>query len=115
MSIAASARARDSVPVETLWHIQAIEVAAGAPWYLSREGDDLRLRRRHGTCAGHGLSPRLDGPSQGVRRYVVRHLAVDPSATNRLFTVTDNSEVIASEDGGLTWAALHSRYIDAQP
>lgn len=48
-------------------------------------------------------------------RYVVRHLAVDPAAANRLFAVTDNSEVIASEDGGVTWAALHSQYIDAQP
>lgn len=48
-------------------------------------------------------------------RYVVRHIAVDPTAVNRLFAVTDNSEVIASEDGGLTWAALHSQYITEPP
>ncbi len=48
-------------------------------------------------------------------RYVVRHMAVDPAAAHRLFAVTDNSEVIVSEDGGMTWADLHSQYIDAQP
>lgn len=278
MSIAASARARDPIPVETLWHIQGIEVAAGAPWYLylathqgiflagddgfaerlSANGDDFRsLARRPGagnvfyggvgTPAGtnRGLMVSKDGArtwsvlsriaeppvtfstlaissadpnvlygagpgfyvsrdggrswSEGVMpadrifdlaassmhskvvyaattsglmrsedagsswqsafapqaattlvhvtpdgaiytfvvgqgllratepaldwttlhrsfgRYVVRHIAVDPAAADHLFAVTDNSEVLASEDGGKTWAALHSQYIDAQP
>jgi hypothetical protein len=43
-------------------------------------------------------------------RYVLLHLAVDPADASRLFAVTDNNEVIASEDGGLSWASLHSRY-----
>lgn len=278
ISVAASARAKDPIPVETLWHIQAIEVAAGAPWQLylathqgiflagedgfaerlSANGDDFRsLARRPGagnvfyggvsTPAGtnRGLMVSKDGaktwsilsrvadPSvtfatlsispadpdvlygagssfhvsrdggrswslgampadrifdlaassmrsevvyaatstglwrsedaggswqpifaasaattmvhvtpramiysfvvgQGLvraeepslewttlhkefGRYVVRHMAVDPAAANRLFAVTDNSEVLTSEDGGSAWAALHSRYIDAQP
>ncbi len=278
MSIAASARARDPIPVETLWHIQAIEVTAGAPWHLylathqgiflagtdgfaerfSANGDDFRsLARRPGsegiffggvsTPAGanrglmvsedgaktwsvlsriaepsvtfssltispadpdvlYGAGPALYVSGDGGRswsagampanrifdlaassmrakvvyaattaglmrsedaggswqpvfaapaattmvhvtpqgtifafvvgrglmratetaldwtvlrkefgRYVVRHMTVDPAAANRLFAVTDNSEVIVSEDGGLTWADLHSQYIDAQP
>jgi photosystem II stability/assembly factor-like uncharacterized protein len=43
-------------------------------------------------------------------RYVLLHLAVDPADASRLFAVTDNNEVIASEDGGLSWTHLHSRY-----
>ena len=42
-------------------------------------------------------------------RYVLLHFAVDPADANRLFAVTDNSEVIVSEDGGLIWSDLRSQ------
>ena len=42
-------------------------------------------------------------------RYVLLHFAVDPADADRLFAVTDNSEVIVSEDGGLIWSDLRSR------
>ena len=38
-------------------------------------------------------------------RYLL-HLAVDPGDPKRLYVVTNDNEVLASEDGGATWAAL---------
>jgi photosystem II stability/assembly factor-like uncharacterized protein len=47
-------------------------------------------------------------------RYVLLDLAVDPADASRLFAVTDNNQVLASEDGGRTWFDLRSR-ITAPP
>ncbi|GIK96317.1 MAG: hypothetical protein BroJett029_05260 [Alphaproteobacteria bacterium] len=38
-------------------------------------------------------------------RYLL-HLAVDPSDLNRLFTMTQNGELMASEDAGESWRML---------
>jgi photosystem II stability/assembly factor-like uncharacterized protein len=65
--------------------------------------------------AGEGLiratEPSLDWtPVRGdLGRYALLHLAVDPADANRLFAVTDNSQVIASEDSGMTWTSVQSR------
>jgi len=39
---------------------------------------------------------------------VLLHLAVDPTDPNRMFGVTDESEVLASTDGGRSWQPLSS-------
>ena len=39
---------------------------------------------------------------------VLLHLAVDPADPNRLFAVSDESEVLASTDGGKSWQPLSS-------
>ena len=37
---------------------------------------------------------------------VLLHLAIDPNDPNRMFAVTQNSQVLASTDGGKTWASF---------
>jgi len=37
---------------------------------------------------------------------VLLHLAVDPSDRTRLYAATQQSELLASSDGGRTWRAL---------
>jgi len=39
---------------------------------------------------------------------ILLHLAIDPNDPQRLFAVTDKSEILVSTDGGKNWAALGS-------
>jgi photosystem II stability/assembly factor-like uncharacterized protein len=44
--------------------------------------------------------------SSNLADKVILHFAVDPTNPQRLFAVTQDSEILSSTDGGQTWAAL---------
>lgn len=44
--------------------------------------------------------------SNGFGERVLLHLAVDPADPDRMFAVTDESQVVSSADGGKTWQPL---------
>ena len=46
--------------------------------------------------------------SNDLGERVLLHLAVDPADPDRMFAVTDESQVLASTDGGKTWQPLES-------
>ncbi len=46
--------------------------------------------------------------STGLGERVLLHLAVDPTDPKRMFAVTDESQILASTDGGTTWQPLSS-------
>ena len=66
----------------------------------------------HAFVLGHGLLQGREGASDWRTlnndfgdRYLL-HLAVDPANSARLFAVTQESELMASEDGGRNWRLL---------
>ncbi len=46
--------------------------------------------------------------STGLGERVLLHLAVDPTDPKRMFAVTEESQILASSDGGTTWQPLSS-------
>ena len=46
--------------------------------------------------------------NNGFGEAVLLHLAADPKNSERLFAVTEKSQVLASQDGGKTWSPFQS-------
>jgi photosystem II stability/assembly factor-like uncharacterized protein len=61
-----------------------------------------------GLLLGQEGSPKWDTVSNEFGDRILLHLAADPSNADRLYAVTQKSEVLASRDGGKTWQRFGS-------
>jgi photosystem II stability/assembly factor-like uncharacterized protein len=61
-----------------------------------------------GLLVGQEGSPAWKSLSNDFGDRILLHLAADPSNADRLYAVTQKSEVLASQDGGKTWQRFGS-------
>jgi photosystem II stability/assembly factor-like uncharacterized protein len=120
IDLAASSKDPDTLYAATEAGLQ-ISMDAGRSWQATRiTGQPVSLvevtedGRMFAFVLGRGLirgeegSPRWETLSDGFGDRIPIHLAIDPSDPDRLYVVTQHSEVLASEDGGTTWRPFGS-------
>jgi photosystem II stability/assembly factor-like uncharacterized protein len=120
IDLAASARDPDTVYAATEAGLQ-ISMDAGQSWHPTNvTGQPVSLVEVTGDgrifafVVGVGLrqaeegSPTWETLSADFGDQILLHLAADPSNADRLYAVTQKSEVLASQDGGKTWQPFGS-------
>lgn len=115
IDLAASAKDPNTVYAATEGGLQ-ISMDGGKSWQATKvTGQPVALvevaadGRIFAFVVGTGLlqgkegSPKWETLSADFGDRILLHLAADPSNADRLYAVTQESEVLASQDGGKTW------------
>ena len=115
IGIAASAKDPDTVYAATEAGLQ-ISMDAGRSWQptklagqpvsaveVTEGGRILAFVLRTGLVVSNEGSPKWETLSADFGDRILLHLASDPSNPDRVYAVTQESEVLASQDGGRTW------------
>ena len=120
IDLAASAKDRDTVYAATESGLQ-ISMDEGQSWRstkvagqpvslveVTEDGRMFVFEVGTGLILGHEGSPAWESLSDDFGDDILLHLAADPSNADRLYAVTQKSEVLASQDGGKTWQRFGS-------
>ena len=120
IDLAASAKDPDTVYAATESGLQ-VSMDQGQSWQptkvtgqpvslveVTEDGRIFAFEMGAGLLVGQEGSPAWESLSNDFGHDILLHLAADPSNADRIYAVTQQSEVLASHDGGRTWQRFGS-------